>query len=79
MKRDDEYPVGAVAFVVNGRTYETYRGAYMASLNLFEDDYWRRISRCRKVSAHAWEAIEEIGVAGQDAPKPKVYAAEARA
>ncbi|MGB5833884.1 MAG: hypothetical protein WBG92_18115 [Thiohalocapsa sp.] len=79
MKRSDDYPVGAVAFCVSGQVYETYRGAYMASMNLHENDFFRVISRARKVGAHQWRALERIGVAGDDAPKPKVYSARKEA
>ena len=79
MKRSDDYPVGAVAFSVGGGVYETYRGAYMASLNLRDKDFFRVISRAQKVGAHAWRELERIGIAGDDAPKPKVYSARKEA
>ena len=79
MKRSDDYPVGAVAFSVAGRVYESYRGAYMASMNLRDSDYFRVIVRSRKVGPRQWHEIERIGVAGQDAPKPKVYSAQQEA
>ena len=79
MKRSDDYPVGAVAFCVSGQVYETYRGAYMASMNLPGNDHSRVISRSRKVGPREWHEIERIGVAGQDAPKPKVYSAQQEA